>query len=125
MGHTAIAALLLDAGSDINMREWSFHPLTEACASVKQNRETIKFLIEKGADIEIQDRSVTALMSVCWSGDVELAKFLVEKGANIESVNKDGETALYFAVANCRKTVVEFLLDHHAQVDRKNSQGCN
>ena len=59
--------------------------------------ETVKLLIENGADINAKDEDgYTVLMHASFNGYLEIVKYLIEKGANVNE-DKDGVTALWGA----------------------------
>ena len=65
----------------------------EACQN--GDMEKIKFLIEKGADIEAKNNyGNTPLILTSRYGHIEVVKFLIEKGADIEAKDNYGETSL-------------------------------
>jgi len=76
--------------------------------------ESAKFLIDKGAKINIQNRGgYTALMKAVHN--TEIAKILIDKGASLNLQSKGGETALMLAA--CKYTeVVKLLLDKGANI---------
>lgn len=58
--------------------------------------KSLKFFIEKGADIENVCENKTPLMYAIKYGELEMVKFLVKKGANLKASNH-GKTPLYYA----------------------------
>ena len=57
--------------------------------------ESLKLLLEKGANIEAMDKSgKTPLHYASVYGKIESLKLLLEKGANIEAMDQDGQTPL-------------------------------
>ena len=60
--------------------------------------ETVKLLIENGADIDAKDKDgYTVLMYASNNGNLEIIKYLVENGADINIKDKNGDTALNYA----------------------------
>ena len=86
--------------------------LTYAC--IKGERELFDYLIEKGADITINDNK--SLIAACKNGHIEIAKILIEKGADVTS--KDN-CALEVAAENMHSDIVELLLDKGASVPQE------
>jgi ankyrin repeat protein len=62
--------------------------LHHACKS--GNRDVVKYLIEKGADVKAKawDNS-TPLHIACESGNLDLVKYLVEHGADVKAKDDD------------------------------------
>ena len=61
--------------------------------------DTARLLLEKGADVdEAGPGDQTVLMVAIDCGHEALAKFLVEKGANVNAADRDGLTALHYAL---------------------------
>ena len=76
--------------------------------------EEAKFLIERGAKINLQSRGGgTALMGAV--PNFEILKLLVDKGAKIDIQNKGGETALMMA-ARKYPDAVKYLIDKGANI---------
>jgi len=64
-------------------------------ASVKNYRDIVKLLLEKGADINAADKDGrTPLHEAMSYSSFEVVGLLIEQGANINQENKDGETPL-------------------------------
>jgi len=58
-------------------------------AAKNGNLETVKELVERGANLEIADTGgQTALMLASYGGYLEVVKLLVERGANIMAKDK-------------------------------------
>lgn len=78
------------------------------------NTEVAKFLIDRGAKINIQSRyGQTALMNSV--PNIEITKLLIEKGAKIDLQNKAGQTALILAAPKYTD-VVKLLIDKGANI---------
>lgn len=59
-------------------------------ASNEGHFEVVKFLLEKGADINIQSWACgTALQMACKAGHLKVVKLLIEKGADIKVKNRE------------------------------------
>ena len=81
----------------------------------------VKFLLDKGADIEKKTRTGSiALHRASREGQIELVKLLLDKGANINAQNKDEESSLHIAVFYKRYEVVDLLLERGADKTLKN-----
>lgn len=108
-------------------------PLYVACWN--RNPEIIRYLIEKGADVNAIGRcnplhykvGETPLYIACKSGNLEIIKLLLDNGAYIESENHIGgsqyEKPLHVAVIKGQNEVVRELLQRGAAADIRNSKG--
>ena len=84
-----------------------------------------KFLFENGAAIDSSIDSVTPLMCAAIAGDLEILKFLLEKGAAVNSCDKNGMTALHYAISHYNGHLVKTLLDYNADPLISHSKGLN
>jgi hypothetical protein len=73
--------------------------------------ETLKMLVEKGADIHITGDYVLQLASQC--GYLEIVKYLIEKGVDIHA---DNDFALRWASTNGQFETVKYLVEKGANV---------
>ncbi|MHB9146875.1 MAG: ankyrin repeat domain-containing protein [Candidatus Amoebophilus sp.] len=85
------------------------------------NLEAVKYLLEKGADIQAKDiHRRTPLHCACEKGDLELVKYLLlEKGANIHATDEEGGTPLLCACDKGHLEVVKYLVEKGADVNDK------
>ena len=96
-------------------------------AACKQgNLSTAKFLIDSGADINMQGGEyVRAIFAAIASedGHFEMVKILLDKGADMAVVNQDGDTPLINAVYYGHIEVARLLLDRGANLFVTNNNG--
>jgi ankyrin repeat protein len=100
-------------------------------ASFKGHLEVVKFLLEKGADIEaINGGGFTSLQLAAYGGHRDVVEFLIDKGSNLNAINKQmGMTVLDFAFMRemqARKLdIAPFLIEKGAEFDvnKKNQSG--
>jgi len=86
------------------------------------NLDSIKNMLEKGAEIEVKNKSgENPLLVAVKTGDVEVVELLLKKGANPESGDTDGNTPLRAAVKNQYLPIVKLLLAHGADIEIQNS----
>lgn len=82
------------------------------------NVETVKFLVEKGVDVNgfygHRKLGIAPLCAAVQSGNVEIVEFLVEKGADINGTfgrRNPGSTPLHVAIRFNRETLVRYLIE--------------
>ena len=135
--------LLIDNGADINARGsgmFGTPPLIIVIIGVinymyngplpydeySEILEKIKFLIDKGADVNVKDngggysvleKTIDILNTQHWELVLEIVKLLVDNGANINAKDKNGNTALTYAKrkGNKGKEIVKFLMSRGAK----------
>ena len=125
-GDDSLVLSLINSGVNVNClvkiggREWS--PLL--MASVEGHTEIVKVLLERGAQVDLQDNGGwTALMWASYSGCTEIVNVLVERGAQVDLQNNVGLTALIWASGRGHTEIVRVLLERSAQVDLQNNDG--
>ena len=113
-------------------------------AAWKGDTETVALLLDRGANLEAQDRDGrTAFMFAAWGGQTETAALLLDRGANIEAqdqgsltapfairsgstvwmfVTLGGLTALMLAARGWHTETVALLLDHDADIEAKDNK---
>ena len=75
-----------------------------------QQKDTVKLLLDFGADMEVADlNGTTALSAAAFLGYVEIADMLVEHGALYMARDRIGMTPLHYAVYGGHLKVVELL----------------
>jgi len=113
--------LLVEKGSDINAKSTiGMTPLLVA-VSVHGNTETVRYLLEKGADIKAltRDRS-DALQLAAAKGEAEMVRMLLDKGADAKRVDEGGFTALHDAFSVKDPARVKMLLTAGSDVNVAN-----
>ncbi len=149
-GRVQIIDILLDAGMDINLK--NFQGLTALdIAIAEKNTETIKFLLKKGAkitkngytnifeafvkskDIEFikwllenhydEEMVTDAAFEACYYGNLEILKTFIENGLNINVGEKySKETLLMKASYNGQVNIVRYLIEKGSDVNLKSSE---
>lgn len=76
--------------------------------------EIVKWLVERGADVNVKSTYDTPLMKHAYSREYEICKFLIENGADVNAECFAGMTALCRAADNCAAEVVRLLLENGA-----------
>ncbi|CAF1260401.1 unnamed protein product [Didymodactylos carnosus] len=123
-GNLPIVQTLVEHGANIN--HWTkLHstPLRAACFF--NSFDVAKYLIDHGADVNIQHTSMsdTCLMLASYKGYLEICKYLLEKGCKVNMTDNDGSTALHCATEQDHLVVVQCLIDNGADISIKNRWG--
>jgi len=85
---------------------------------MKNNRDGLRALIEKKADVTAaQADGTTALHWVARWDDLEMADLLIRAGADVKAANRDGATPLFLASQNGSAAMIEKLLKAGADVN--------
>jgi ankyrin repeat protein len=97
-------------------------PLHYAISRNRSNQfETVKALVEKGADITLKDVSNnTCLHLAAQENNMELVQYFVESGIKVNDANIFDNTALHFAAYNNNKSMIDLLLAKGASLDNVN-----
>jgi len=79
-------------------------------AAFQGNVEAVKYLLERGVDINATDRhKETALILATGSRCKEVVRLLLERGADVNAVNDCGNSALSFAKIWKDQAIIELL----------------
>ncbi|CAM9927859.1 unnamed protein product, partial [Phaeothamnion confervicola] len=106
----------IDAGADVNARDWdNLTPLIAAASA--GHLDIVKTLLGKGADVNAKDKDdITALMEASIMGHDDIVKLLVKEEAEVDAKTTSGVTALWLAAGEGRREIVSFLLSKNASV---------
>lgn len=102
---------LVKKGADVNSICNTESELIHCC--VKKSIEKVKWLLDNGANPDIQDSRGSTVLFEC-GYKLGLAKVLIENGANVNIKDKQGKTALMYAVRSDNVSFVKFLLENGA-----------
>ena len=93
-------------------------------ACMRAHWDTAKYLIEKGADLNVVGGDGgTQINWAVHHDNVEIIKLLVENGAKLNIQNKWGMSELHTAIWRGNINVVRFLLDQGSDPDIKTNEG--
>jgi ankyrin repeat protein len=83
--------------------------------------DIVKFLLEKGADVNLNRGGATALhMAAIYGGNTEVITLLLEAGADINARTGNGDTPLNMAVIGKQKEIAELLLEKGGEINLEN-----
>ncbi|XP_046389103.1 serine/threonine-protein phosphatase 6 regulatory ankyrin repeat subunit B-like [Ischnura elegans] len=121
-----IAKLLLANGCKVNSKRSVSSPAIPVMhlAAEHGDLEVIQMLLERGAHVNIRDRSgCTPLHRAALRKEVGIMALLLEHGAIINSRNNNGEMPVHIALeARCFPNA-EYLLEHGADVNCEHERG--
>lgn len=104
-GYVDMAEALIKQGADINLNnqdDLGYTPLIESSREGKP--EMVKYLVEKGADLERGDtRNGTALLHAVISAHSNILEILIDAGANVNTTDTDGNTPLHYLSQYAKK----------------------
>jgi ankyrin repeat protein len=115
---------LLKSGHNINEQMPGGDDTALAWAVHQGKLDTVKLLIDKGAQLDIPDKyRNTALMLAAAKGYTEIVKLLTDKGVKLDIQNTFGNTALQLAAYNGHTEIVKLLTIKGAKLDIQNTLG--
>ena len=122
-GYIGCIKVLLEAGVDVNCENNSFSfPLLKAAFGYQ--RETLKFLLEKGANVNQiahVNKTKTALSHAVDNDDHECLDVLLKAGADVNIVYENGATILNKAAWSRSISCINLLLQAGADVNEVDS----
>jgi ankyrin repeat protein len=95
-------------------------------AAQRGDVETVKLLLEKGADINYKHAMVLGhtpmTIAAAW-GHTEIVSLLLDHGASVDQQNEDGVSTLQCAASTDKSELVKLLLDRKADVNHRDKAG--
>ncbi|XP_039978265.1 histone-lysine N-methyltransferase EHMT2 isoform X3 [Xiphias gladius] len=130
LGNLEIVNMLLETGQvDVNAQDsggWT--PII--WAAEHKHVHVIKALLNRGADVTINDKSLLSLkeLNVClhwaaYAGNVDIAELVLNSGCSLASVNMHGDTPLHIAAREGFLECVTLFLSRGADIDIMNREG--
>ncbi|KAK2769879.1 hypothetical protein FQN53_005836 [Emmonsiellopsis sp. PD_33] len=127
-GNTAVIPMLLELGADASIRDTNGeYPLLLAIkhSAQKLNKLVVSALIEASSDINMRNSvSVTPLQYAATTTIVWLNELLLEAGADIHLGDREGDTALHWALyEDIENPVVDLFIRYKADPYQSNYGG--
>ncbi|CAH0032595.1 unnamed protein product [Clonostachys rhizophaga] len=123
LGLAPVVKLFLDQPHDIEERDKHYNLTPLQWAASSDSHDTVKLLIEKGANLEAKNNSKeTALALAARHGRTGIAKLLLEKGACFDVEDKGSMSPLLIAAMNRHTEIARHLLDLGAKLGDKDMQ---
>ncbi len=105
-GRTQVAELLLNQGAMFH----SDQLLADSARNNITDRDVIKFLLQKGADINhISAQGITPLLEAINQGNRVLVKLLITNGSDVNQAGGSGQTPLQLANQNQDQSIMRLL----------------
>lgn len=122
------AKIVINKGVDVNQRERDSYLINAAC--YRGSLDMVRFLIDKGADINVVagDGGTPLFWAAGGDNSGELVQLLLDRGARIDVKNRVGTTpyekAVYRAISKGDNyEVLKIFLDHGIDVDTAPEKG--
>jgi len=116
-----VVNILVEAGAELDARDWQDYAPLHIAARRGKN-EAVKYLLNRGANVNISDRTCqkTPLHLALEGASKEyfpVVKTLVERGAQLDVIDRQGYAPLHGAAANANIAAVNYLLHCGANVN--------
>jgi ankyrin repeat protein len=112
-----IVKLLVEHDADVNRRrDEDTKTAVHNAISLKSDMTIARYLVEKGADVNLRTSLSSPLFSACLNNNADMVRLLLEKGANVNDVFDGIWTPLHGAYNSA--VVTRLLLEAGALVDR-------
>ncbi|MBI5206976.1 MAG: ankyrin repeat domain-containing protein, partial [Candidatus Firestonebacteria bacterium] len=93
-------------------------------ALLNNDEDRVKYLINKGIDINTKDREGGSLLHYAVArNEKDIVEFIINKGADVDAKDIDGITPLHFAISKEYKEIIELLISKNADLNIKNNEG--
>jgi ankyrin repeat protein len=114
-GQIQMIKLLLGHGANIDAKNELDETPLHSLIHIPDNEETVKLLLDKGANPNTISRGTPLLNDAVDYGDEEMVKLLLEKGANVNSMDAKGNTPLQIAVKSNNQSMIQLLVKYGAK----------
>jgi ankyrin repeat protein len=123
-GHLDVLRLLLKKSVNLNEAELTKRRTALMEASVRGHRESVLFLLDQGAEMNLKDfKGQTALGLAVSRGHLEISKDLLLRGASIQEKDRNANNLLHHAAGNGDIPMIEMLLGSGISKDAVNRDG--
>lgn len=114
-GDAGQAAMLLNAGADANSKDCRGNPALSIALGLSR-LEVAKLLIERGADVNLDDANREAIPLIIASRRnwIDIAQLLLRNGADVNKKDSGGMGALDYAVGMYNMQMIELLRKYRA-----------
>jgi ankyrin repeat protein len=124
-GYSNIIELLLRAsGADVNV-ETPSGSTALLLATKGKHEDTVKYLLEVGADINASSKGYNALHLAAGCGHAKIVEYLMQSGIDPQLCTPSGKTALLLAIENNYQDVSRYLFSQNVHTDANTTQCCN
>ena len=86
-------------------------------AALTPHEEVVKYLIDKGADVNYESSGFTPLLRAVTARQLPIVAVLATRGANLDYVDETGRSALLGALADPEDGILEYLLHEGVAVN--------
>jgi ankyrin repeat protein/L-ascorbate metabolism protein UlaG (beta-lactamase superfamily) len=122
-GHAKLAALLVDAGADVDAEDREGSTPLEVAAS-HGHAKLAALLIERGADVDHQDvNGLSAMHFAAYAGHADTVRVLLKAGADPSLAKPNGSMPIHGASLGGHRETVDLLLDHGVDIEVANEAG--
>ena len=97
----------------------------EYLVSARRNTEMVRFLLDRGIDVNARDRSGdrTPLIAAVSDGLLETTRLLLSRGADVSATDRRGRAALWYAAQQSNTIFITLLAQHGAHVNAQDADG--
>ena len=107
-----IVKMLIEGGFDTLSYDYGAADRPLLKAARHGYMEMAKYLLDKGADIDVQDYKGNSTLSLAvWEGKLEMVKFLISKDVNVDLRNEHNWNALMQAIHQGYYDIAELLIE--------------
>ena len=110
---------MIEAGADIKIaNHFRITPLHLACSCPAAEKNVVRFLLEKGANVEAQKyNGQTPYWDAVRMGTAEVRKKLIEYGVDTHHTDPDGCVPMHASLSNTSTPIEEHILNISSLVD--------